>query len=469
MINSPAPKKRQNTASFWAAFAAVFFVCLFVLYAGENRGVSDNGDFRRVMLVNNLSYENETDSAYLFKQYYTMKLEGDTLWQKAASLFDTTMEGELYSSPHFAAIKASKLLNFGYNLATQRPLESYNICFLALIYIFLLALSGGLTVRFFGRFGAAWQIGAAVLFLFIFCDAGYVLYFNSLYGEPLQYVCLLLCIALGLTFYQNPKNLLSMAAFFISLYFFAGAKLANIPFALLCCLASVAWLWRMKGKWKKAALCVLVVAATASLGVLYKSIPAWMDYDTTYQAVFFGILKESPTPKADVKSLGLPEEYAALAGTHAYMQSYPINTKDAAFTQNFYETTGKADVVAFYLTHPVRFVQKLSVAVRNSAHIRPSYLGTSPSVPMSQQARFSFWSDLRIASRFLYHPFLVLPALLLLALGAAFWLFNGRQKSKKHGFAPIRFAFCGRYMVFAGNSHLRQRRSRFGKAHVFVR
>ena len=33
---------------------AVFLVCLAVLYGGENVGLSDNGDFRRVLLTNKI-------------------------------------------------------------------------------------------------------------------------------------------------------------------------------------------------------------------------------------------------------------------------------------------------------------------------------------------------------------------------------------------------------------------------------
>ena len=48
------------------------------------------------------------------------------------------------------------------------------------------------------------QIAVFLIFIFIFCDAGYLLYFNSLYGEPLQYVSLMILIALGLLIYKRP-------------------------------------------------------------------------------------------------------------------------------------------------------------------------------------------------------------------------------------------------------------------------
>ena len=55
----------------------VFIVCVCVLYAGDNVGLSDNGDFRRVLLTNNIEYKDDTDCNYLFKEDYRMILDND--------------------------------------------------------------------------------------------------------------------------------------------------------------------------------------------------------------------------------------------------------------------------------------------------------------------------------------------------------------------------------------------------------
>ncbi len=67
------------------------------------------------------------------------------------------------------------------------------------------------------------QIAVFLIFIFIFCDAGYLLYFNSLYGEPLQYVSLMILIALGLLIYKRP-TIPKIACFFVALYFFRRFK-----------------------------------------------------------------------------------------------------------------------------------------------------------------------------------------------------------------------------------------------------
>ena len=50
----------------------VFIVCMCVLYLGEPVGLSDNGDFRRVLLTNNIEYKDNENHYYLFKQDYKM-------------------------------------------------------------------------------------------------------------------------------------------------------------------------------------------------------------------------------------------------------------------------------------------------------------------------------------------------------------------------------------------------------------
>ena len=66
---------------------------------GDNIGLSDNGDFRRVLLVNNMEYENDSNYYYLFKQDYKMKVEGAGFWDKITYLCESNSEEEIYSSP----------------------------------------------------------------------------------------------------------------------------------------------------------------------------------------------------------------------------------------------------------------------------------------------------------------------------------------------------------------------------------
>ena len=402
-----------------AAGAVIVFIISFcVLYLGENVGLSDNGDFRRVLLMNNIEYRDSSNHYYLFKQDYTMQLEDESDFKNAViSAWKTNDKEEIYTSPHFLIIKLSKVLNVIANTVSDKPLTQYNIIYLALLYIFMLSVAAWVIFTFFADSKIRVQITVFVLFIFVFCDAGYLLYFNSFYGEPLQYTSLMMLIAFGMLIYKRP-SVPKVIGFFISLYFFAGSKLANIAYSLIVALLAGLIVFMRKDKLFR--IGVILSAAICVFGMvsLYAQIPDWMSRDTTYQAVFLGITKSGNTPEADLKELGVDEKYALLSGTHAYMDSdeYPIDIRTKEFTADFYEKVGKADVAFFYLKHPVRLVGELCHAIENSAYIRPPVVGNSQTVPMQFTDKFSGWSKLRVMLRFLYEPWVIFISFLFITV-----------------------------------------------------
>lgn len=110
---------------------------------GDNIGLSDNGDFRRVLLVNNMEYENDSNYYYLFKQDYKMKVEGAGFWDKITYLCESNSEEDIYSSPQFIIIKASKVMNFVANKITSRDETTIQYCVFG-IYIHTYAVNGGM-------------------------------------------------------------------------------------------------------------------------------------------------------------------------------------------------------------------------------------------------------------------------------------------------------------------------------------
>lgn len=396
----------------------VFIVSFSVLYSGDNVGLSDNGDFRRVLLSNNIEYIDNTDSSYLFNQFYTMKLENDSnVFTAMASAWQTNEEEEIYSSPHFLIIKISKELNVIANAVTGKPLTDYNIAYMAFLYILMLSFAAWVIFTFFADSKIKIQIAVFVLFIFMFCDAGYLLYFNSFYGEPLQYTALMMLIAFGLLIYKRP-SVPKAICFFIALYFFAGSKLANIPYSLLAAVLGLFITIMRKDKLFKAGVLISGLVCIASIAGLYSSIPDWMNKDTTYQAVFFGMLKESEDPQSYLKELGVPEEYSVLANTNAYMESdeYPIDIASDKFNADFYEQVSKTDIAVFYLRHPVKLIKELTRAIENSAYIRPPALGNSADEPMEMTDKFSLWSDIRVKLRFLYEPWVIFLAFIVITV-----------------------------------------------------
>lgn len=400
----------------------VFIVSFCVLYLGENVGLSDNGDFRRVLLTNNIEYKDSENHYYLFKQDYEMKLENaDSFFPAIKSAWQTNSEEEIYKSPHFLIIKLSKILNVTANAISGRALSDYNIAYMALLYIFMLSVAAWVIFTFFADMSLKLQITVFVLFVFMFCDAGYLLYFNSFYGEPLQYTALMLLISFGMLIYKRP-SIPKVMGFFVSLYFFAGSKLANIPYSLIVALLAVLMVIMRKDKLFKIGVIASALVCIVNIVGLYANIPDWMNEDTTYQAVFLGITQNSKDVKSDLRELGIDEKYAVLAGTHAYMDEdeYPIDIKTDEFKKDFYDKVSKADIAVFYLKHPVRFVTELCHGIENSAYIRPPVVGNSKDVPMELTEKFSGWSKLRVSLKFLYEPWVIFTAFIIITLYMVF-------------------------------------------------
>ncbi len=422
----------------------VFIVSVCVLYLGDNVGMSDNGDFRRVLLTNNIEYKDSDNHYYLFKDEYKMKLDSKSNVGTALySAWQTNDEEEIYSSPHFLIIKLSKLANVIANAIKGAPLDVYNIAYMAVIYIFMLSCAAWVIFTFFCDSPVKIQIAVFALFIFIFCDAGYLLYFNSFYGEPLQYTSLMLLIALGLLIYKRP-SIPKVIGFYIALYFFAGSKLANIAFSLIAAFIAIQMVIMRKDKLFRVG--VIASAAVCIIGLisLYVQIPDWMDNDTTYQSVFFGITKNSDDPASDLAELGVSEEYAVLAGTHAYMddEEYPIDIKTRKFEKDFYDKVTKFDVARFYIRHPLRLLGEAVHAIENSAYIRPPIVGNSDKTPMEFTDKWSSWSKLRVFLRFLYEPWFILLTFAVITLYLAFmnilYIHNRKTETPQQ-----------RYMIYA--------------------
>lgn len=415
--------KQNKIVTFIPIMGAIAVFLFSALILTKDTGLANNGDFYRIMKVNRIAFADETDQAWRYQSDYMMELNGETFFQNLISTWSTAQE-ELYDSPQFFLVKIAKTISYLFNCVIGAPRNLFRIEALSGIYLLLYSFAVWGILSFFQT--TRTKLAALFLLLFVFCDMGYLLYFHSFYGEALQFVCVMLLIAGLLHLSSHPSG----GWFFTvlcSAYFLAGAKLANIPYAL-CCIAVAAVMIR-----KRKIMLAFSLATGVGILFLFGSIPTWMNHDTTYQSVFFGILKESPSPEQDIKELGLPAEYVSLQNTHAYLEQYPIEITSQEFQQNFYEKIGKTDVVKFYAHHPIRLLNKLTKAITYSGSIRPPSLANSGTVRMGIINQFSGWSHIRLSTKLFYHPWFVWPLLGALGLGGLFWTIKSiRQKQGIH-------------------------------------
>ncbi|WP_138754571.1 hypothetical protein [Paenibacillus sinopodophylli] len=362
---------------------AAGIVAVWLLFTGVFIGVADNGDFLRMMGSAGLNYydalESYEDRFFGFAHVYFA--------------YDHFFRG-FYPSTQFIIVAIARFIGKLFNGS------AFDIRILGGMYTLLLLTAGYLLIKY-NKTKSVWTaVVFAVLMLLVFSDIGYLAYFNSLFGEPVSFVFLLLTIGLGLmlTKQEEPSSKL-LVLFFVSIFFLVCSKTQNAPIGAGFALLGLRYA-RLKQdrSWRRLALALSVFTLFASV-VMYAAAPKDFKHINMYQTVFFGILNESPDVAGDLKELGLPAHLSVLAGTNYFQTGTAINQNDPSLKSDFYDRVSHKDVLLFYMKHPSRLIDKMEYAAKNGMTIRPYYLGSfekSEGKPSGAVAySFSAWSEFK--------------------------------------------------------------------------
>ncbi|MDT3428368.1 hypothetical protein J2Z22_003960 [Paenibacillus forsythiae] len=338
--------------------AAGFGLLLGLLFLGPFVGVADNGDFLRMMDTIGLHYYNASETyADRFFNYSHSRFAYEHLFRG------------FYPSSQIFVVLAPRLLGGLFHGSW------FDIRLLAAVYGILLLAATWLLVKYNAR--ASWVTGLllAGALLFVFYDIGYLAYFNSLFGEPVSLVFMLLTFALGLrlAFKEKPEAR-DLWLFFAAVLFLACSKIQNAPIGVAFALIFLRFASLQGGAFRKAAIRFSVAIFLISV-IMYAAAPKELKHINLYQTVFYGILNGSPDVKGDLRELGLPEKLEVLAGTNYFEKGTAVEQNDPSLVPDFYSRISHKDVLAFYLKHPGRLLDNMRYAAKYSMAIRPSYLG----------------------------------------------------------------------------------------------
>lgn len=379
-----------------AALAAV--IMALVLFSGGGAGLSNNGDFGRVLSTNSLDYAESTGS-FAYEDTFRMVFQGDSAGEKLWNLLFNLDNTAAYPSIHLVFVRASLAGNLALNVLTGQSLDTYHIQVLGLIYLLCYA---GLLLLLFRSFKlpSLWcDLLVKLAVLFVLCDEGYITYFNSLYSEPVQMLGLLAMAVFGLRLLSRRGSPGWNAGwYFLSCVVYGWSKFINLPAAALCALGMGAVLFLRAEKKYRKWLCGGAAACVAVLGAVYLSLPGWMDYETNYNAVFYGVLKDTTPEQTEqyLSDLGLPDYMAEYANSNYYMDRVAPARESEQFRADFSQVS-KFDLLFFYLSHPGYYLEKLDVAMAHTGFIRPYYLSNQDSTHprLTFAGRFGGWSWLR--------------------------------------------------------------------------
>lgn len=367
-------------------------ILFYVLMLRPIIGVADNGDFARIMNSTGLNYIPSAFDERYFGFVNREYLVGIPI----------PFGGGYFSTEILIVALAVFLSQMVF------PSGIFDIRYLSFIYaiVFLTAIFLiNLGIR--KKWGMAGWLSAAVI-IFVFADSAYISYFNSLYGEAVTLVFLLIMVGAGIYMAAEAKpKLWILIVFFTGAVFFAGAKVQNSPAGLLAALFGIRlFSLRKDALWKRTVLVSIAFIIGVSL-LSYVTISKDIKTCNKYQTVFFGILKDSPDPAGDLRELGLNPEYKVLAGTNYFLKDYPIDIRAPEFKKEIYDKVNHLKIAGFYMKHPGRFLKKLDTAAFNGFKLKQGFGNYEkyPGLGYKTTAEFfNTWSNFKL--RLLPHTLL---------------------------------------------------------------
>lgn len=386
--------KFEKLSLLFAAIAVI--IVIFVLFKSPMPGVADQGDFQRVMDVTGLD-EIERNTPEFDSHWYKYV----TTEYKLTPLDFRRLTGVIPTTSMIYPITLARV----FTKLSGREYFSTNL--LAFIYAVFYILSLSMCIRWMGIKKKASAIFFSILSLFILMDGNYLIWFNSLYGEPMMISTIIFFIGSALYVLKDKERIgyKEIALLFISAILFLGAKLQcfpAIPFILVFIIRMVlSKKTSIDNIRVKKLLSISIFALIFYVGGIYVQINSSCGVDTEYNSVFYGILKNSKTPEKDLAVLGLSTDMALEAGKHAYLpkEQYVKYAPWSEITKTeFNDKVSNLKLLGFYLSQPNRLIEAMEYTASQSFDTM-GYLGKYERYAISDYDyvfdRFTLWSEFR--------------------------------------------------------------------------
>ncbi|MCL2574031.1 MAG: hypothetical protein FWE34_05700 [Defluviitaleaceae bacterium] len=452
-------------------------IMLSILFLGYNVGMSDQSDFGRVMDASSLTHYVH-DRAFIFIDRYTIILEPNSLLSNAWRIMFSEEGIENYPSIHLLFVRLSVVANLFINRIIGAPLDVYRIGILGGMTAVMYAALLYWLFRQIRLQNPILDIIAKLVIIFIAVDVGYIAYFNSFFSESIQILAFMMLVVSGIRIFRGHTHPLDFVWLVLASLIFGWSKFVNIPiaFIMIAVFAVIVIFSADVGYRLRRGIIigVIALAGLVPLMLVYNAIPDWMDIDTNYNSVFFGIVKDvdDATARRHLQSLGLSPDMAQFASTNRYVAGAAPLFRELGFEEEF-ENISKMDLLLFYLRHPALLWANIEMSIAHSGMIRPWYIANygHQAERLTPSDNFSGWSWLRVrmafdtmwgsiilwlafAAAFLTKAIAYLShngrrmaiALLLAILGSAAYsvvvqmIANGEADLAKHMFVYIQFA-----------------------------
>lgn len=393
-------KIKKNSKSYYTIWFLIFsiFITVGVLFIKPQVGIADQGDFNRIMSTSGLSLLDSDKNNPNFIRSYKY-IVTDYKISHIDNAFNTIVGSSL---GYLIVVINSICKAFGKTVfKTQYLTIVYSIIYILSFSVILKSLNIKDKIKF---------ILVSLLTLFIFFDGNYLVWFNSLYGEPMMIVTLSLFIASIFNYIHykyvlkgTEKIMSKIVYILLTAFLFLGSKLqvfTSLPFVIIFIGKIIYDNKRTLNKISLITLCILLcIIISYPIGISINS--DCLNKDTHYNSVFYGILNGSDNPKQDLIDLGLNPDMAVEAGKHAYLDpseyvKYDPNTEIT--DKEFYTKISNAKLVRFYLTHPSRLLKGMKYTASKAFYTSTElgkYHQSYSETPVTEFHRFTIWSSFK--------------------------------------------------------------------------
>ncbi|MBL4934437.1 hypothetical protein JK636_01545 [Clostridium sp. YIM B02515] len=432
----------------------------YVLFKYPRPGVADQGDFNRVMFASGLQLTDEDKNNPNLKRYLDYIITDYKMPDKGVPRMFVGIIGTTVSV--FTTIGGIICRILGRQLFSTEYLAGVY----CLVYLFSIIM----ILKYINIKGKVKCIIVCLLTLFIFFDGNYLVWFNSLYGEPAMITTFMLYLSSWMYYIyckevlkESEKIFSKIILIFIASLMFIGSKLQVISALPVVSLMFAKLIWDNRNMltWMKKSilliLLIILVAYPIDISLIHKP----LSEDTNYNSVFYGILKDSKNPRQDLIDLGLNTDMVVEAGKNSYSptKDYVKYIPHTEITEKeFYSRMSNGKLIKFYITHPLRLIQGMEYTAAHSFDTS-TYLGkykrSYSEVPIRKFDRFTTWSSLRLKCTPKKLVFIVLIYIIILASSILIYLrnrLNTEVKAKIQLFWAIFFISILQFpMSYMGN------------------
>ncbi|NFU52066.1 hypothetical protein FDF76_16515 [Clostridium botulinum] len=346
------------------AFFLVLIIGSLTLFIHPIIGMADNGDFCREINKSGAYHLNKNSNdiflGYFIKDYGIYKYNNDY-----ANILISTQSIFVKS-----AIFLDRLFTKDYVLDIRFMSVMFLIIEAIGIYFFIKALINKVD-------NSKYKLIITLLTILIFCDTGYLAYYNSFYGESVNICCFLMSIGLLIYMIEFDKfTWYNLIAFGISSFLFFGSKQQLAPVGILISfIFIIIGVYTTNKPLTKILTYILAIIFIISSMVFYKSITGDFKYINIYHSMNRGILLNEDDPDNILEDFNISTQYSLLQETDFFEEIKLLDPYEEKLIEDYYEKFSLGKILEYYITHPKAFIKVLKISFNNGYSIRPKVIG----------------------------------------------------------------------------------------------